>query len=132
MRKSNIPAPKTTQEGVVLLESMIAILIFSFAVLGIIGLQAAMVKNTADSKFRAEASHIAQERIGAMWANPEEAQVLLLIETNTPIDSLLPNGTRSVAAVPGMPNQYKVTVTWQQPGDNDQHQYVTLATISGG
>ena len=54
---------KSTQQGVVLLEAMIAILIFSVGVLAIVGLQAAMIKNTSESKYRADASYIAQHQL---------------------------------------------------------------------
>lgn len=104
---------------------MIAILIFSMGVLAIVGLQAAMVKNTSDSKFRADASYIAQQRIGAMWADPDNLGSYL--ENNTGIPQL-PNGTRTTAQS-GV--QYTVTVTWQQPGEV-QHNFSTTATITGG
>ncbi|MDP2144993.1 MAG: prepilin-type cleavage/methylation domain-containing protein [Gallionella sp.] len=125
MNKQKIPA-KSSQKGVVLVEAMIAILIFSMGVLAIVGLQAAMVKNTSDSKFRADASYIAQQRIGAMWADPDNLATYL--ENNTGIPQLLPNGTRTTTQS-GV--QYTVTVTWQQPGEV-QHNFSTTATITGG
>ena len=54
---------RKSQQGVVLIEAMIAILLFSLGVLAIVGLQAAMIKNVDDSKYRTEASYIAQKRI---------------------------------------------------------------------
>lgn len=117
---------KSAQQGVVLIEAMIAILLFSMGVLAIVGLQAAMLKNTSESKFRADASYIAQQRIGAMWADP--ANLPAYLENNTNISTLLPNGTRTTAQS-GV--QYTVTVTWQQPGE-PQHNFTTIASISGG
>jgi len=49
-----------TQQGIALLESMIAILIFSMGILALAGLQGVLVKNTSDAKYRAEATFIAQ------------------------------------------------------------------------
>ncbi len=120
---------KSNQQGVVLVEAMIAILIFSMGVLAIVGLQAAMVKNTTDSKFRAEASNIAQQRIGVMWADPDN--VFNYIETDTPITALLPNGTRTVSQPDITTPEYVVTVTWQLPGET-QHNFTTTAVIVGG
>lgn len=117
---------KSAQHGVVLVEAMIAILIFSMGILAIAGLQAAMVKNTSDSKFRADASYIAQQRIGMMWADPDN--IASYVEVNTNISNLLPNGTRTTAQ---SGTQYTVTVTWQQPGEV-QHNFTTTASISGG
>jgi len=118
---------KSVQQGVVLLEAMIAILIFSMGVLAVVGLQAAMVKNTADSKFRADASYIAQQRIGLMWSDP--ANLANYLEANTDISTLLPGGTRTVTQP--VAGQFTVTVTWQQPGEA-QHNFTTTARITGG
>ncbi|MBI5438475.1 MAG: hypothetical protein HY936_05950 [Nitrosomonadales bacterium] len=68
---------KSAQQGLVLLEAMIAILIFSMGILAIVGLQAAMIKNTADSKSRVEASYIAKQRIGLMWSDPNNLRPFL-------------------------------------------------------
>lgn len=130
MLKQKSPLLKSSQEGIVLLEAMIAILIFSFAILGIVGLQAAMIKNISESKFRAEAAHIAQQTIGQMWADPANlaaSGVAATIFSNSNVANL-PSGTLTVA--PTAPNQYRVTVTWQQPGEV-QHNFTTLTSING-
>ena len=127
MTKLNSRSSLSGQQGVVLLETLIAILIFSMAVLALIGLQAAMIKNTSEAKFRADASHIAQQRIGAMWADP--TNLAAYTGTNTGISALIPGGTLTVAQIG--PTQYQVTVTWQQPGE-PQHSFTTLANIVGG
>jgi type IV pilus assembly protein PilV len=119
---------KVAQQGVVLLEALIAVLIFSMGVLALVGLQAAMVKNTSDAKYRAEASFIAQQRIGKIWADP--ANGISYLETDTDISNQLPSGTRTVFQP--APDQYVVTVTWQLPGDAQQHNFTTIATIAGG
>ncbi len=119
---------KSAQQGVVLLEAMIAILIFSMSVLAIVGLQATMIKNTADSKFRADASNIAQQRIGLMWSDPDN--LVAYLEAGTDISTLLPGGTRTVPQP--FAGQFTVTVTWQQPGGEAQHNFTTTARITGG
>lgn len=117
-----------SQQGVVLLEVLISILIFSMAVLAVVGLQATMVKNTSDAKYRADASYIAQQRIGAMWADIAKIDTDYL-EVDTDIASLLPSGKRTVAKL--APGQYQVTITWQAPGEA-QHNFTIVAAISGG
>ena len=126
MTKPGTPSLKPAQQGVVLLEAMIAILLFSIGVLAVVGLQAAMIRNTSDAKYRADASYIAQQRIGTMWADP--SNLGLYVELNTPV-SELPNGTRTVTQP--TPGQFVVTVTWQQPGEA-QHNFTTTASITGG
>lgn len=133
MTRQNIPSSrfahkgKPAQQGVVLLEALVAILLFSMGVLALVGLQAAMVKNTSDANYRAQASFIAQQRIGLMWSNP--ANAVSLLETGTDISAQLPSGTRTVTQP--TPGQFKVIVTWQQPG-KPQHNLTTIASIAGG
>ncbi|MDO8990889.1 MAG: prepilin-type cleavage/methylation domain-containing protein [Sideroxyarcus sp.] len=125
MKRISFSSP-SAQQGVVLIEAMVAILLFAVGVLAIAGLQAAMVKNSSDSKFRAEASYRAQQKIGEMWANPG-ATLAGFYNVVTPIAEL-PNGTITVVA-PAVPNQFVITVGWQQPGQ-DPHQFTTFATIT--
>lgn len=118
---------KHAQQGVVLLEALVAVLLFSMGVLALVGLQAAMVKNTSDSKYRSEASFIAQQRIGMMWSDPSNAAAL--VENGTVISDQLPGGTRTVTQT--VPGQFTITVTWTQP-NQPQHNFTTTATIAGG
>lgn len=118
------------QRGVVLLEALIAILIFSMGILAVVGLQAAMLKNTSDSKYRADASYIAQQRVGQIWV--DQANLAAYAENDTDISDLLPNGTRTTVRDGANPNQFTVTVRWQQPGTDGQHTFTTIARIAGG
>lgn len=126
-----------------MLEAMIAILLFSMGVLAVVGLQAAMIKNTADSKFRAEASYIAQQWVGRMWADPDNAILgIYLIPDNTDprfdISSYLPSGTRTVTQPPCVAPlnplncPFVITITWIQPGQNQQHFHTATINITGG
>lgn len=120
---------RPAQRGVVLIEALVAILIFSVGILAVVGLQAAMIKNTAEAKYRSEASYIAQARVGQMWADP--ANLADYLETDTDISALLPGGTRTVTQP--TPGEFMVTVTWLKPGDNEtRHNFTTTARISGG
>jgi type IV pilus assembly protein PilV len=116
------------EQGIALLEALISVLIFSLGVLGIVGVQAAMIKHTAEAKYRSEASYIAQQRLGQMWA--DAGNVLTYLEADTDISTRLPNGTRSVTQP--TPGQFLVTVSWQQPGQQDAHSFSTTARIDGG
>jgi type IV pilus assembly protein PilV len=125
MQYHPIPS-RPSQQGVVLIEALIAILIFSIGVLGIVGLQASMIKNTSESKYRAEANNIAQQQIGMLWATPDNLPVDGSV-TRPDISELLPSGTLAITRVG---NQFQVVVTWQQPGEA-QHNFTTNVTISG-
>ncbi len=115
------------QQGVVLIEVLVSILIFSTGVLAIVGLQAAMVKNTSESMFRIDASYVAQQRIGQIWADPDNAATF--VEDSTDVSLLLPSGTRSTTLNGCC--EFTVTVNWQQPG-GDVRSYVAVANIVGG
>jgi len=54
--------------GFMLLEVLIALLIFSLGVLGLVGLQANATKESGQSQYRAQAVMLADELVGMMWA----------------------------------------------------------------
>lgn len=110
-----------TQQGVVLIEALIAILIFSMGILALVGLQAAMIKNTTENKFRADASFIAQETLGRVWTEADHANLANFIDTyQVNITDRLPGGAVNLT----LGNRGLVTarVTWQSPG-GDAHNY---------
>lgn len=115
------PATKMRQlqQGVVLLESLIAVLVFSMGILALVGLQAAMLKNTSDARYRAEATFIAQQKLGEIWANTKNHDAFAGYSVvNEDISSLLPEGLRTVAISAAPECEVTVTVTWQQPGSD--------------
>jgi type IV pilus assembly protein PilV len=61
-----------SQRGIMLLEALIAILIFSVGILGLVGLQATAVKQSTDARLRAEAAQLADQLLGQMWADNRE------------------------------------------------------------
>ena len=130
------------QRGSVLLESMIAILIFSMGILAIVGLQAASTKNTASAKYRTDASMLANQIIGQMWAD-DKTTATLQTGYNSPSGAKYLTWKTSVAnALPGVAsnaptiaidasNVATVTVWWQSPGEAKPHNYVAIARING-
>jgi type IV pilus assembly protein PilV len=60
---------KQTQSGGFLLEALIGVLIFSFGILGIVGLQAQSLRHTGDAEYRAEATYLANSLISKMWTD---------------------------------------------------------------
>ena len=118
----------TPQNGVALLEALIAVLIFSLGVLGIVGLQATMIKNTSDAKYRSEASYLALQRIGEMWATPDNLAGFIENEADISATTTLPSATRTVRQT--VTGTYVVTITWQQPGEG-QRNVTTTANITG-
>jgi type IV pilus assembly protein PilV len=64
-----LPHPGSNQRGVTLLEALLGILVFSIGILAVVGMQVVAIKTVAESKYRMDASFLANEIIGEMWAN---------------------------------------------------------------
>lgn len=61
--------PRKPQGGMSLLESMLAILIFSVGILALVALQSTSVRATTDAKFRGDAGFLANQLIARMWTD---------------------------------------------------------------
>lgn len=128
----------SNQSGVVLLETLIAILIFSVGILALVGIQAAMISNTSEAKYRSDANLIVQKRIAAIWTDPLGTQsegdpADPQGKPGTDISNLLPNGRRFTVQV--SPGEFLVMVTWQPPGDPNDiviHRHMAVARVAGG
>jgi type IV pilus assembly protein PilV len=134
----SLPARQT---GSYLLEALIAILIFAFGVLGVVGLLGSSIRVTNDARYRAEAANLANGMIGDMWMttaaniDTDFASGGTKLNTwTTKIANLLPGGIApDVVISPGIVTSESrtavVTIYWQLPGETQRHQYVTTAQI---
>lgn len=104
------------QQGSVLIEAMVALVIFSMGVLALVGLQSAMIKNSSDNRYRAEAQLIAQTHIANMMTYGGDAANYITQVDKDKIKSQLPNGTLTFSALTN--TMVTVTVGWQVPGGN--------------
>ena len=131
------------QTGAMLLEALIAILVFSIGILAIIGLQAAAVRASSDGKYRSDASLLANQLVGQMQVSDRTSATL---QTNfqtggtaynawlADVQSALPQvaaNPPTVVIVPGVTAGSVATITifWQLPGAADVHQYSTVVPI---
>jgi type IV pilus assembly protein PilV len=64
------------QSGIMLLEALIAILIFSLGILGVIGMQASAVAASRDAKYRTDAGLLANELVGQMMSGNRDGTTL--------------------------------------------------------
>ena len=119
------------QRGIALIESLIALLIFSMGILAIVGLQGYMVKATTEGRSRAEATFLAQNRIAMVWADP--SNVAAYTEARTAIAGR-PGWDRATTINGPVNRSSEVTVTifWQPPGELNEHQYTAIATVAEG
>lgn len=117
------------QQGIALLESLIAVVLFSMGILALVGLQAAMINNTSSARYRSDASYITQQTLGELWADPKN--LADYAETDAPLDAL-PNGTRTVSFPGGVATgQVLIVIEWRAPDDTETHNVTTNARIAG-
>ncbi len=123
-----------------LIEALVALLIFAFGVLGLVGLQAAMTKAQSTAKFRADAAFLAQQVLGTMWSDAPNvanygpaggglvgcAGYARCNSWAEKVASTLPGG---VAAVTVAGSDVTVAITWTQPNEG-LHTYTTRSTIA--
>lgn len=64
------------QTGSMLLEGLIALLIFSMGILAIVGMQASAINASSNAKYRSDAGLLANELIGTMWVSNRDQATL--------------------------------------------------------
>jgi len=145
------------ERGVMLIEALVAIAIFSFAILGIMGLQATAIRTVRDADYRAKASLFAHQIVGQMWVDRFNVPTYALNAgnlatcisgTNTAANPAVTNwlngltNTSSPGALPGAANLQQqisvgannvvtVTLCWKGPQDNAPHNFVLKTQIQG-
>ena len=128
-----------------LLEALIALLIFSLGILAIVGMQATAIQDLGEGRYRSDAAFLANQILADMWSNSSAlasyawagggnapAQISAWVGS---VQNRLPGAvafppTITVAAN----NAVTVTVRWQQGRDKGiaapPHSYTTVAYIT--
>ena len=131
------------QSGVVLLEALVAVFIFAFGILGLIGMYAASIKNSTEAKFRTEAAFLVESLVAEMqvadgdlrktsYASPDGSGFKDWRDKR--VYPLLP-GAQISGAEPsvsfGATNANEVTVTlkWRAKNDSAIRQYVVTSIL---
>jgi type IV pilus assembly protein PilV len=146
--RSRAPFRRGRQAGVMLLEALIAILIFSIGILAIVGMQATAIQDMGEAKYRSDAAFLANQIVADMWGNSGNlagysyagsgaAPALVQNWVNT-VQSRLPGvnvatGKNLPIIALGANNTVTVTVRWQAARDaslNAAHSYQLVAYIN--
>jgi type IV pilus assembly protein PilV len=132
---------RNQQEGVVLLEALLGIFIFSIGILALIGMQAVAVKNTIEAQYRTEAGFLANELIGQIWVSNASPAAFNTATSCTAapcttwvakVQAMMPNATGALApSIVVVGNQVTVTVSWQKAGETSSHNHQVVAQIVG-
>jgi type IV pilus assembly protein PilV len=122
-RRSGRTRP-TGQRGVALIEALISILIFSFGILGLIGLEAQAINYSVNAEDRNRAALFANEVATYMWVNdtttPPAAQISTW-QTNISLannpQSGLNGGILTLTPTAGTTNSEDIVITWLEQSD---------------
>jgi type IV pilus assembly protein PilV len=130
-----------SQQGVMLLEAMVAILIFSIGIVAVMGMQAASIAQVTQAKFRTDASYLANQILGKMWVDmpnvPSYGTVGYSgrVAWDTVVANSLPNGAAAIT-VAGNPipasgggATVTITITWKLPEETNSHKFTTSTLI---
>ncbi|MDN8614260.1 type IV pilus modification protein PilV [Variovorax ginsengisoli] len=123
------------QNGVALLEVLVAILLFSFGILGLIGLQARAISYSTDAEDRNRAAMLANEIATTMWLNnslsvPEATLATWQLKVANATGSGLTGGVGTVTA-DATDHSANVLITWRAPNrtETGDSQLVTKVII---
>jgi type IV pilus assembly protein PilV len=140
----NIQTP-SRQRGVMLLEALVGILIFSIGILAMLGMQAIGMRNTIETKYRSEASYLANQIVGTMWvdraalANYTDGGAGTTDRTEwvAKVQATLPQAATYPPSIVVNGAAVTVTVRWLRPGeaagasDVNVSRHVVIAQING-
>lgn len=127
-RPLQLVAPRQ-QGGIALIEALVAILIFSIGVLGLVGLQSLSTHSTTMAKSRIDASLVCNQRIAEIWG--DIAHIDSYAEADADVSAWLPPNGKRTTEISGTSAPYTVTVTvtWDMPSEPGQT-YTTIAMVS--
>lgn len=127
-----IPSSQKHQQGVLILEVLIAILIFAIGILAVVGLQGQAIKHVTEARARTEATTIADSIIGQLWMDIANisSKAGTYSDNSSEIGKIatqLPNG-KAVIVVNG--SLATVTLTWRVQGASSDNKLVMQASIN--
>jgi type IV pilus assembly protein PilV len=123
-----------------LVEVLVSVLLFSVGVLALVGLQANMTKTQSTTKTRTDASYLASEVVGLMWADIPNVSSYSATACSgytrcsvwsDKVAKALPGGQASItvaADASGIGRDVTINITWALP-DGGTHKYTTTTTI---
>ena len=144
------PARRATG-GFALVEVLVAVLLFTIGILGLVGLQAAMTQTQTESKVRADAANLVDELATVMWGEVgNQGTVANLASFNpsgcassaacngwlTKLGKVLPGGTLTDLSFDNATDVtdadyglVTVTLAWSLP-NGDTHKYVSTFSVA--
>jgi type IV pilus assembly protein PilV len=158
VKLAHAPQQLSSRQGFILLDALIAVVIFSIGILGLVALQSSAIKLAGDAKYRTDAAMLADQVIAEMWANNAVSRAAFVTQytggsgangaaytlwantvdctSKTAATGCLPGVTANPPVITVTPiasdtndSLVKVTVKWQAPNDTGPHSYVSITQI---
>ena len=105
-----------------LLEVLVALLLFSVCLLGIVAMHARAISLSADAQYRNRAALLANEMVSAMWLNMKDKDCSAADTQATG----LPDG-KCVISTQGKTTT--ITITWKAPANDQESSYTTTVVL---
>ena len=139
--------PARRERGVMLIEALLAILIFSLGILAVVGMQSVAIKEVSQSKYRSDAAFLTQELMAQMWTDNGNIALYSFGGGGTPparlqqwvqkVNAALPGNIAPVVNVTAPTAQganVTIQVFWQVPEEAAQnppvrHTYTIVGSI---
>jgi type IV pilus assembly protein PilV len=123
MRSIHSPV-RPSQQGFTLIEVMVAVLIFAFGVLGIVGMQARAAQFSVQAEDRARAALLANEIVTQMWAQQTTSldEAKFVAPWKKRVGDELPGGVGEVSGG-------EVTIKWQPPSRTEPYKLETKVVM---
>jgi type IV pilus assembly protein PilV len=130
---------RSGQQGVMLIEALIAILLFSTGILAMIAMQGLAISYSADAKYRSDAAFFANELLGQIWVDRGNLANYVYPGGTAPalatwkgkIDGSLPGTAANppVINVDALTGAVDITIRWQAPNADSARSYRSVAII---
>lgn len=153
MQKQALPRTRQSlpsqQQGVMLLEALIALCIFSVGILGLVALQARAISLEQDAQYRAQAAMLANQLLAEIsssnpttacadyaptaakttaWVTQVQATLPGVTSSNLPVVAVDCAPTSGAGVVlQGNPIQVQVTISWKLPSAKEGHSYTVTS-----
>jgi type IV pilus assembly protein PilV len=128
--------------GSALIESLLAVLVFSVGLLSLLALLTATLKESDNARYRSEASLLATDLVSRMWSGERSLQSLR--QRFTPAADEYERWLERVrSTLPGITDNQNLpelliddertislTLRWQIPSDTQQHQLVVVTRLT--
>jgi type IV pilus assembly protein PilV len=135
-----------TQRGALLVEALVAIVVFSVGVLGNVALHAQAMRHVGEAHYRSEAAALAQSVLARMWAEDPAGlaarygdghgtgyDAFAGLARRLPGAQLSGNApeVRIEAGPSAASRRVTVVLRWQAPGESAPHRHATTAIMGG-